>query len=107
VPDQTPAAGGAPAAQPGAKKKAPTSLKRLRQGVRRRVHNTPVRAVAKRAVARAVDLIEEGDAKSAREAVQRAISSLDRAAAKGVIHRNNAARRKSRLMHALQKPQAK
>ncbi len=39
--------------------------------------------------------------KSAEEAVQQAISALDKAAEKGVIHKNNAARRKSRLMRKL------
>jgi len=42
---------------------------------------------------------------AARGAVVAAISSLDRAAAKGVIHPNNAARRKSRLMKKLNKAQ--
>ncbi|GBD21803.1 30S ribosomal protein S20 [bacterium HR28] len=42
--------------------------------------------------------MEAGDLEAAARAIGDAISTLDRAAAKGVIHKNNAARRKSRLM---------
>jgi small subunit ribosomal protein S20 len=45
--------------------------------------------------------IEKGNAEEAAEATRLAISSLDKAAEKGVIHKNNAARRKSRLMKHL------
>jgi small subunit ribosomal protein S20 len=48
-------------------------------------------------------MIAEGNKKEAVEAVQKAASELDRAATKGVIHKNNAARRKSRLMNSLAK----
>jgi small subunit ribosomal protein S20 len=47
-----------------------------------------------------------GDAANADAAVRDAISTLDRAATKGVIHKNNASRRKSRLQKALNKAQA-
>jgi small subunit ribosomal protein S20 len=46
-------------------------------------------------------LIDQGRLEEAREAVQVAVSALDKAAAKGIIHKNNAARRKSRLMRQL------
>jgi len=46
-------------------------------------------------------LIEAGNLDEAREAVRMATSALDRAAEKGIIHKNNAARRKSRLAQAL------
>jgi len=49
-------------------------------------------------IKKARKLIEAGDLEAAAKAVGDAISVLDRAAAKGVIHKNNAARRKSRLM---------
>jgi small subunit ribosomal protein S20 len=48
-------------------------------------------------------MMAEGKKKEATEAVHQAASELDRAAAKGVIHKNNAARRKSRLMNSLAK----
>lgn len=56
---------------------------------------------ARTAVKKARLLIEAGKLEEAREAVRAAISALDRAAEKGVIHKNNAARRKSRLMQRL------
>ena len=43
----------------------------------------------------------QGESEAATESVMRAIKALDKAAVKGVIHRNNAARRKSRLMARL------
>jgi small subunit ribosomal protein S20 len=46
-------------------------------------------------------LIEEGHLEEAREAVKEAQAALDKAAQKGVIHKNKAARRKSRLMEQL------
>jgi small subunit ribosomal protein S20 len=45
--------------------------------------------------------LDEGNLESAREATVRAVKALDKAAEKGVIHKNNAARRKSRLMKQL------
>jgi len=45
--------------------------------------------------------MDEDHLEEAREAVQVAVSALDNAAQKGIIHRNNAARRKSRLMRRL------
>lgn len=45
--------------------------------------------------------INEGDPVESRQAVEKAVSELDRAVSKGVIHANNAARRKQRLMARL------
>jgi small subunit ribosomal protein S20 len=53
--------------------------------------------------------MEEGTPADARAATLAAISALDKAAEKGIIHKNNAARRKSRLMRRLsqlEKPNA-
>jgi small subunit ribosomal protein S20 len=47
--------------------------------------------------------IESGDFEASEQAVHKAISEIDRAAQKGVIHKNNAARTKSRLMARLSK----
>jgi len=52
-------------------------------------------------ITKAEKLIFSGELEAAREAVLVAVSSLDRAAEKGVIHPNNAARHKSRLMKKL------
>jgi small subunit ribosomal protein S20 len=46
-------------------------------------------------------LIDKGRLEEAREAVRVAVSALDKAAKKGIIHKNNAARRKSRLVQQL------
>jgi len=56
------------------------------------------RSRARTFVKKARRLIEEGQFDEAQEVVRQAISALDKAAEKGIIHKNNAARRKSRLM---------
>jgi small subunit ribosomal protein S20 len=78
--------------------RTPQALKRVRQALRRRGVNQRTRSQAKTLVQRASAIAlgrEEGDGSTA---VTAAISALDRAAEKGIIHPNNAARRKSRLM---------
>jgi small subunit ribosomal protein S20 len=78
-----------------------SAIKRLRSSERRRVHNRVYRGSARTAVKKARHLIETGQVDDAREAVQAAVRALDKAAAKGIIHKNNAARRKARLVHQL------
>lgn len=73
--------------------------KRLRQEQKRRLHNRMVKSIVKTNVTKARQAITTGV--EAEAAVRAAVSELDRAAKKGVIHRNNAARRKSRLMKQL------
>ncbi len=77
--------------------------KRWRQNIKRRARNRIVRSTARTYVRNARVAIEKGPADESAEAVREAISALDRAVSKGVIHRNNAARRKSRLMQRLNK----
>ena len=76
-----------------------SAIKRMRQNERRRARNRAVRSRMRTFVKRANTAIVAGE-EDAAEAVRAAISELDRAAQKGVIHRNNAARRKSRLMRS-------
>ncbi len=78
-----------------------SAIKRLRSSERRRLHNRVFRGQARTAVRKARSLMDKGSIEEAREAVQVATRALDKAAAKGVIHKNNAARRKSRLMQQL------
>ncbi len=81
-----------------------SSKKRIRVSARRRDRNKPLRTEARTFVKKAEVAIAAGDAGAAEAATQEAISVLDRVANKGVIHKNNAARRKSRLVakyHAL------
>ena len=78
-----------------------SAIKRLRSAERRRLHNRVFRGQARTAVKKARGLMAAGNLEEAREAVQAASRALDKAAAKGIIHKNNAARRKSRLMQQL------
>ncbi|MCB0090517.1 MAG: 30S ribosomal protein S20 [Caldilineaceae bacterium] len=79
--------------------------KRIKQSLKRRDRNRVVRGGTRTAVKKARTLIDAGDAAAA-EAVQSAIVALDRSVSKGIIHKNNAARRKSRLVRALNKATA-
>lgn len=77
--------------------------KRARQDRKRYARNRWYRGRSRTFVKKARRALALGDSEAAQLAVQRACQELDRAAQKGVIHRNNAARRKSRLMKALQR----
>jgi len=78
-----------------------SAKKRIRSSERRRVRNRLFRSTGRTHVKKARTLIAGGDAKAAQDAVRQAVSTLDKAAIRGVIHPRNAARRKSRLMRAL------
>ena len=78
-----------------------SAQKQVRVTEKRRLRNKSVRSRCKTNITKAERLIFSGELESAQKAVVVAISSLDRAAEKGVIHPNNAARRKSRLMKKL------
>ena len=75
-----------------------SAAKAHRQSLKRRLHNRVVKNSTKTAVKRAVESIAGGDMEAARDVVRNAMRRLDRAAQKGVIHPNNAGRRKSRLL---------
>ena len=75
-----------------------SAAKAHRQSVKRRIRNRAIKSATKTAVKNAGLAIAGGEVESARLSVRSAITALDRAAAKGVIHPNNAARRKSRLL---------
>jgi small subunit ribosomal protein S20 len=79
-----------------------SQIKRNRQNEKRRIHNRVFVGRTRTFVKKAVSTIENGDLEESRKSTLEAISFLDRAAEKGVIHKNNAARRKSRLMKRLQ-----
>ena len=83
-----------------------SARKQVRVTQRRQLRNKSVRSLCKTNITKAEKLIFSGELESAQEAAVAAISSLDRAAEKGVIHSNNAARRKSRLMRKLNEAQA-
>jgi len=89
-----------------AKKKHPSALKCERSNARKTVYRGRVRVSTRTQVKKARNLLASDSLPEAAEAIQVAISALDKAAEKGVIHKNNAARRKSRLMAALAKAKA-
>ena len=73
----------------------------VRVSVRRQRRNKSVRSEVKTNITRAEKLIFDGDIEAARKAVTTAVSSLDKASEKGILHANNTARRKSRLLKKL------
>ena len=75
-----------------------SQIKRNRQNEKRRLRNRVYRGAARTFIRKAQAAIESGNVEEARQAVLRAQKALDKAAEKGIIHKNNAARRKSRLM---------
>lgn len=77
------------------------SLRSARVAERKRDRSRPIRTATRTYVRKAQEAIATGDKELATESAREAIKVLDKAAQKGVIHRNNAARRKSRLMSRL------
>ena len=75
-----------------------SAAKAHKQSLKRRLRNRMVRSATKTIVKTAAAAIAAGDPEAARLAVRAALSKLDRAAKKGVVHANAAARRKSRLV---------
>ena len=78
-----------------------SAQKQVRVASRRQQRNKSLRSEIKTGITRAEKLIFTGDIAEAQKAVEEAVSSLDKAANKHVIHGNNAARRKSRLLKKL------
>ncbi|HML39823.1 MAG TPA: 30S ribosomal protein S20 [Bellilinea sp.] len=83
-----------------------SQIKRNKQNEKRRLHNRIVRGATRKAVSKARVSLDGGVAAESRDAVLVAVRELDRAAEKGIIHKNNAARRKSRLMKRLNQLEA-
>jgi len=83
-----------------------SAQKQVRANERRQLRNKSIRSQCKTSITKAEKLIFSGELESGRGAVMAAISSLDKAAEKGIIHPNSAARRKSRLMKKLNEAQA-
>jgi small subunit ribosomal protein S20 len=75
-----------------------SAIKSIRSDARKTMRNKPVRSSLKTYIKKAVGEIHSGAQEASLESVRAAISNLDKAAQKGIIHKNQAARRKSRLM---------
>ena len=85
-----------------------SAARAMRVAAKKHEQNRATESAVKTKMTRAEKLVASGDIEAARKAVTEAVSSLDRAADKGVIHANNASRRKSRLTKKLnQKAAAK
>lgn len=78
-----------------------SALKRMRQAEKRRLRNRRVRSQTRTYIKRAKAQMEAGELEEAQQSVAKAIRALDKAAEKGILHKNNVARRKSRLVQKL------
>ena len=83
---------------------SPQARKRARQSEKRRSHNASFRSMVRTHIKKVVSAIESKDYDQATAAYNQAVPVIDRMADKGIIHKNKAARHKSRLntaVHAL------
>ena len=78
-----------------------SATKVMRSTVKKKARNQSLTSLAKTNVVKAEKVISSGDVEAAKKSVTTAVSILDRAAERGVIHANNAARRKGRLVKKL------
>ncbi len=74
-----------------------SQMKRIRTNEKRRVRNQAVKSELKTLVRKTREAVDAGDAEAAEAALKVASRKLDKAASKGVIHKNQAANRKSKL----------
>lgn len=78
-----------------------SAIKRHKQSEKRRLRNATVKSSLKTAVKKVKEAATAGNADEAKTNLQKAVSELDRAVTKGVLHRNNASRKISRLTKQL------
>lgn len=79
-----------------------SQIKRIRTNEKRRQRNLAVKSELKTLVRKTREAVEAGDKEAAIEALRVAARKLDKAVSKGVIHRNQAANRKSKLARRVQ-----
>jgi small subunit ribosomal protein S20 len=77
--------------------------KRVRQSEKHRAQNASMRSMLRTYIKKVVAAISAGDEKIAVASMQEATPVIDRMASKGIIHKNNAARQKSRLTQRIKK----
>jgi small subunit ribosomal protein S20 len=80
-----------------------SAIKKAKQDVTAREHNRGIRDEYKKAVKEVKKFVSAGETKKAQEALKEAYSTIDKAAKKKILHKNNASRRKSRLSALLSK----
>ena len=78
-----------------------SSIRQLRTDAKRTIRNKAIRSECKSSITKAEKVITAGKVDEAKAAAVNAIATLDKAAGKGIIHPNNAARRKARLVKKL------
>jgi len=78
-----------------------SATKVMRSTVKKKARNQSLNSLAKTNVVKAEKVISSGDVEAAKKSVATAVSILDRAAERGILHANNAARRKGRLVKKL------
>lgn len=76
---------------------SPSARKRARQSESRRQHNASLRSMVRTYIKKVVKAIDAKDVEAAKSALTAAVPVIDRMADKGIIHKNKAARHKSRL----------
>lgn len=76
---------------------SPQAKKRARQSERRRNHNASLRSMVRTTIKKVNAAISAGNFEEAKAAYASAVPVIDRMADKGIIHKNKAARHKSRL----------
>ena len=83
--------------------KHPSAIKRHRQSLKRNARNRAIRTRLRTYVRQVREAVTAGDGAQANERLQTATRAIDKAATKGVLHRNTAARKISRLTLAVRK----
>lgn len=83
-------------------KRTKSGLKAHRQNLKRREHNRQLRAKLRTVLKGFRALLDAKDLDAARAGLSRTVSLIDRMATRGIIHRNTAARHKSRIAARLQ-----
>lgn len=83
-----------------------SAIKRAKQNEKRRLRNTMTKSRIRTAIRKFREALENGTDELRLQRLSEATSLLDKAAAKGIIHKNQAARKKSRLTLSLQKVHA-
>ncbi len=76
---------------------SPQAKKRARQAEKRRTHNASLRSLVRTNIKKVLAAVDAGDPEQAKAAYSAAVPVIDRMADKGIIHKNKAARHKSRL----------
>lgn len=74
-----------------------SAAKRARQNTKREARNRRIKSMLKTSIRHFEESLQAGDIEETRSKLHAALRQIDKAAAKGIVHKNNAARKKSRL----------